>query len=217
MKTSSQGLAEIASHEGIVTSRYKDSVGVWTVGIGHTASAGHPDPRFLHRNLSLKEVMDIFARDILKFEVRVRKAFTTKLTQSQFDAAVSFDFNTGAIHRASWVRQFNAGQIKQARKSFMNWRKPKEIISRRQKECNLFFDGKYSSNGVVNVYAATKSGKVEWSKGRRMTLPIMSAQKLAAEPITHSSKKDRASLIAIVFAALGSAIIVFWNKIQALF
>jgi lysozyme len=44
MKVSTRGLAEIASHEGIVTSRYKDSVGVWTLGIGHTASAGSPDP-----------------------------------------------------------------------------------------------------------------------------------------------------------------------------
>jgi hypothetical protein len=72
--------------------------------------------------------MDIFARDIAKFETRVRKAFTRELSQAQFDAAVSFDFNTGGIHRASWVDHFNAGRDAQAKKAFMNWSKPREII-----------------------------------------------------------------------------------------
>lgn len=226
MKTSSQGLAEIASHEGIVTSRYKDSVGVWTVGIGHTVGAGHPDPRALHRDLSLHEIMEIFARDIAKFEARVNRAFSHELTQSQFDAAVSFDFNTGAIHRATWVEKFNAGDTKRARKSFMNWRKPVEIIPRRQKECDLFFGGRYSESGMVNVYPATKSGKVEWSKGKRMKLPAMGGAKRAeakptgqpkSAPAKANSHTAKTNLIGIALAAAGSAAIVFWDKIQALF
>lgn len=217
MKTSPQGLAEIAAHEGIVTSRYKDSVGVWTVGIGHTVSAGHPDPRVLHRDLSLKEIMEVFARDIAKFEARVNKAFTQRLTQSQFDAAVSFDFNTGAIHRASWVKQFNAGQIKRARKSFMNWRKPIEIIPRRQKECDLFFDGRYSGNGMVNVYPAATSGRVVWSKGKRMKLSAIGTENPTNHRKPPVTKTDKANLIGVVLAAIGSATIVFWDKIQALF
>ncbi|MEP2947392.1 MAG: hypothetical protein ABJN11_14115 [Lentilitoribacter sp.] len=53
MKTSERGLAEIASHEGIVMSKYKDSVGVWTIGIGHTKNAGAPDPEKLKDALRL--------------------------------------------------------------------------------------------------------------------------------------------------------------------
>lgn len=168
LKVSQRGLQEIAAHEGIVSSAYKDSVGVWTVGIGHTKNAGYPNPAKERREFSLDEIMGIFARDIEKFENRVRKAFTRKLTQEQFDAAVSFDFNTGGIHRASWVRQFNAGNIVLAKKKFMDWRKPSEIIPRRKKERDLFFDGKYSGNGYVNVYPASGSGTVLWSKGKRM-------------------------------------------------
>lgn len=130
MKTSFKGLAEIASHEAIVTTRYKDSVGVWTIGIGHTSGAGAPNPVKINRQLSITEVMDIFARDIKKFEKRVNKAFTRDLTQAQFDAAVSFDFNTGGIHRASWVKAFNKGDDRTAQTSFMKWRKPREISSR---------------------------------------------------------------------------------------
>lgn len=222
MKISSQGLAEIASHEGIVTSRYKDSVGVWTVGIGHTLGAGHPDPRMLHRDLPLMEIMEIFSRDIVKFEARVNKAFKHVLTQSQFDAAVSFDFNTGAIHHATWVKRFNAGHIKSAQKSFMNWRKPVEIIPRRQKECDLFFDGKYSGNGMVNMYPATTSGKVEWSKGKRMKLPALNTVNSSDTKPMHpqnsaTPKTNNTNLIGIALAAIGSATIVFWDKIQALF
>lgn len=175
MKVSERGLAEIAAHEGIVLSKYKDSVGVWTIGIGHTVNAGAPDPSKVTRELSLKEVMEIFARDVEKFEKRVNKAFSKPLTQSQFDAAVSFDFNTGGIHRATWVNKFNAGDIKGACNSFMAWRKPKEIIPRRQAECNLFFEGKYSGGGKVNVYKASPAGKVLWSSGKRVALPTMSA------------------------------------------
>lgn len=174
MKTSERGLAEIASHEGIVMSKYKDSVGVWTIGIGHTKNAGAPDPEKLKDALPLDKIMQIFASDIKKFENRVLSAFTRTLTQAQFDAAVSFDFNTGGILRASWVKQFNKGDDQAARHSFMKWRKPREIIPRRQAECNLFFDGRYSANGKVNVYRATSVGRVMWSSGKQVQLPNLS-------------------------------------------
>lgn len=166
MKTSREGLIEIASHEGIVTSPYRDSVGVWTVGIGHTSSAGSPSPASNRREFPIAEIMKIFAKDIARFENRVNKAFTVVLRQHEFDAAVSFDFNTGGIHKASWVKHINANNRSAARKAFMNWRKPPEIIPRREKECALFFKGKYTSGGFANVYPASASGRVIWSKGK---------------------------------------------------
>lgn len=175
-KVSQRGLAEIAAHEGIVNYPYFDSVGVRTVGIGHTAAAGEPDPAKNLRAFSVAEIMDIFARDIAKFEARVRKAFTRPLTQEQFDAAVSFDFNTGAIDRATWVKKFNAGDVVGARKTIMDWRKPKEIIPRRQKERDLFFDGKYSGNGYATLYPANSAGRVLWARGERVNvLSLMNA------------------------------------------
>ena len=33
-----------AEHEGIVPAPYRDSTGLWTYGIGHTAAAGAPGP-----------------------------------------------------------------------------------------------------------------------------------------------------------------------------
>jgi lysozyme len=175
-KVSARGLAEIASHEGIVNSPYRDSRGIFTVGIGHTASAGWPDPAKVKRTFTVSEIMDIFAKDIAKFEARVDRAFTRKLTQAQFDAAVSFDFNTGGIHKASWVKHFNVGDMTKAKKSFMDWRKPAEIIPRRKRERDLFFSGKYSSDGFASLYPATATGKVMWSQGKRVNvLALMNA------------------------------------------
>ncbi len=168
-KVSREGLIEIAAHEGIVTSPYKDSVGVWTFGIGHTAGAGAPHPAKMKKGVAqpISTIMKLFETDVTKFEKRVRAAFTVKLTQKQFDAAVSFDFNTGSIHKATWVKLFNAGDVAGAKEAFMNWRKPAEIIPRRKKERDLFFKGKYSSNGQANVYPASTSGRVQWSSGKR--------------------------------------------------
>ncbi len=74
MRVSDRGLCEIAGHEGIVPYPYFDSVGVLTVGIGHTASAGPPDPKSLPRGeaIPLEDVLAIFRRDVARFEARVR-------------------------------------------------------------------------------------------------------------------------------------------------
>lgn len=219
MKTSQRGLAEIAAHEGIVMSKYKDSVGVWTIGIGHTKNAGHPDPSKVKGDLPLDKIIKIFARDIKKFETRVLNAFSRKLTQSQFDAAVSFDFNTGGIHRASWVKQFNQGHEQIARRSFMKWRKPREIIPRRQAECNLFFDGTYSSDGKVNVYRATSKGRVLWSSGKRLALPENTlagnpnAQHL--KPAIHHTPTTKN--LVITTTIIGALIATFFDKIKRFF
>lgn len=193
MKVSREGLIEIAAHEGIVTSPYRDSVGVWTVGIGHTASAGAPDPKIDRREFSIPEIMDIFTRDIARFEARVNRAFKVKLKQHEFDAAVSFDFNTGGIFRASWVKDINAGNRAAAAKAFMRWRKPPEIIPRRQRECDLFFKGRYASGGLATVYPASPGGQVLWRRGRQVDVGALIAAAghvLTDEPPQGESSKS---------------------------
>lgn len=224
-RTSTAGLIEIASHEGIVTSMYRDSVGVPTIGIGHTASAGRPNPAKVTGELSIPEIMELFRRDVEKFESRVRSAFTRPLTQAQFDAAVSFDFNTGGIFRASWVEKFNAGDMAGARKAFMNWSKPPEIIPRRKKERALFFKGKYSSGGYANVYPAV-NGRVQWSKGKRVNVadllqdarksdstPIPTPTPQPASPAKSGGKAAAGSGIVVI---IGAAIAYFWDRIETL-
>lgn len=171
MKTSLKGLIEIASHEGIITSAYLDSVGVWTVGIGHTAAAdGGVDPAKDKREFTIPEVFALFEKDIAKYEKRVNDAVKVPLQQHEFDALVSFDYNTGGIYKAKLTKLLNAGDRKGATAGFMGWLKPPEIKGRRTKEMNLFSSGVYTANGYATAYRADKNGKVLWSTAKKINV-----------------------------------------------
>ena len=174
MRTSDKGIIALIGHEGIVPGPYKDSVGVVTYGVGHTAAAGHPDPRLMPKGMpidldaELVRVFRTFRKDLEKYEAEVDAAIHVPISQSKFDAAVSFHFNTGAIARASWVRKLNAGDVSGAAKGIMDWRKPPEIISRRKAEQTLFRNGAYH-NGPITVWGVTPSLKVIWEPQRVLT------------------------------------------------
>ena len=87
----------------------------------------------------------------------VQQAFEEhQLQEHELGAALSFHYNTGAISTATWVEQWCRGEFEEARNSFMNWRKPEQIISRREKERDLFFDSLWSSDGLVKEFLVAK-------------------------------------------------------------
>jgi lysozyme len=191
-RISDKGLMEIIAHEAIVLSPYRDVKNIWTIGIGHTAAAGGINPARFNGRLTLAGALHIFRTDLAKYERRVVKAFKRPLSQHEFDAAVSFDFNTGAIDRATWVETFNAGERDLAIEQIMNWKKPPQIIPRRQKEQALFAKGRYSANGTGMLYPATQSGLVLWAKGERVKLSTLTggtdSRPLAGESAQGSAK-----------------------------
>lgn len=184
MRVSSAGLAALALHEGIVQYPYLDSVGVWTIGIGHTASAGKPDPAKLPRGaaLPMEQVIAIFLKDLARFEARVREAVTVRLAQHEFDALVSFDFNTGGITRANLTKALNAGDRIGAAAGFMSWLRPPEIAKRREGERDLFAYGRYPK-GDIPVWRADENGKLT---GIDRTMPTYEVLATAHRLKTHA-------------------------------
>ncbi|MCV9940894.1 lysozyme [Boseaceae bacterium BT-24-1] len=162
MKVSDKGLIEIVCSEGIVPYPYLDSVGVWTYGIGHTKGAGAPDPATMKRGIAtpLKDCIELFRKDLVKYENAVLKAVKVPLKQHEFDALVHWHYNTGAIATATLTKRLNAGNRKAAADQFLVWNKPAELIPRRQKERKLFLDGVYSNNGKALVYTADSKGRL---------------------------------------------------------
>jgi hypothetical protein len=67
--TSAIGLAALIGREARKLRAYLDSVGIWSIGIGHTAAAGAPIP-YRGLTITLAECDAIFARDIVQYEVR---------------------------------------------------------------------------------------------------------------------------------------------------
>jgi len=226
MKTSIEGLAEIASHEGVCLAPYLDSVGVWTIGIGHTAAAGPPDPQELRgRELTLKSAFELFSIDIKKYEKRVNDAVKVPLKQWEFDALVSFDYNTGGIFKANLTKKLNEGDRGAAAEAFMGWSKPKAIIPRRKREQRLFITGKYSAGGKATVYPVDAKGTPLFSQGRALDVLAILKEGPPAGAITEGlgipereetppagRRGARKGIVGIV--ALGSLLLgVFWRPL----
>lgn len=147
MKTSSAGRAAIAAREGNVLTAYRDSVGIWTIGVGHTAAAGSPAPR-AGMKITAAESDAILSRDLAKFEAAVNNAVRVPLNQNEFDALVSLAFNIGggAFAGSTLVKKLNAGDRAGAANQFNVWVKAggktlKGLVTRRAAERAQFLSG----------------------------------------------------------------------------
>lgn len=105
MQTSAQGVAFLERHEGVVLKAYRCPAGIWTIGAGLTAGSGVVTPR-AGQVITRAEATRLLQLALRRnYEPRTARAMPNA-KQHEFDAGVSFDFNTGAIHRASWVKRW---------------------------------------------------------------------------------------------------------------
>lgn len=195
---------EVVCHEAIIRQAYKDSVGVWTWSAGLTSASGHDVTRYINNPQPMQKCLEVYVWALKRYADEVREAFKGReLTEAQFAAALSFHWNTGAIKRASWVKSWLAGDVVGARKAFMAWRKPAEIIARREKERDLFFDGKWSNDGTVAEYTRLTSKHTPvWSSMVRRDVRGELTSLLSAPPTT--SPKSASSFWAGIIAAIAA-------------
>ena len=182
MKMSTEGLIALIGHEGIVLSRYKDSVGVWTIGVGHTAAAGGMNPATFTGTLTITQAIELLRTDIAKYEKAVDAAVKVPLKQYEFDALVSFHYNTGAIDRAELTKSLNGGMKAKAGQQFLNYMKPPEIGKRRRAESKLFLDGVYPEP-VATIYPTLNNGAVQWGKGRAVNVRDLLSTSTTPPPV----------------------------------
>lgn len=177
---------EIAGHEAVIRQAYKDSVGVWTWSVGLTDATGHNVTRYIDKPQPMEHCLGVFVWALRKYAKEVLEAFDGyKLTEAQFAAALSFHWNTGSIKQASWVKSVKKGDLSTARRQIMNWNKPKAVISRRSKERDLFFEGKWSGNGKMTEYTRlTSKHTPQWSSGKQVdvTVALIKALAFTKEP-----------------------------------
>lgn len=153
MRTSRNGMAFILAEEAIVLSAYLDNAKVWTIGAGHTAAAGPPAPK-AGMTITLSEALALFARDLARFEAGVLKAVKAPLKQHEFDALVSFHYNTGAISTGTVDDKLNRGDRAGAMTTLTAYNKAggsvlKGLVDRRARERALFERGEYGSRAVA--------------------------------------------------------------------
>ncbi len=167
-------MAELLAHEALVQEAYLDSQGVWTWGVGLTAASGHDVyPRYQDAPQPLSTCLAVFLEIIhAKYWPEVQAAFPGQtLSEAQWAAALSFHYNTGRIARAAWVDDWTGGDVDAARAAFMNWCKPPEILTRRGRERDLFFDGVWSGDGCALVFPVEKpSYRPDFEAGERVEI-----------------------------------------------
>ena len=122
---------------------YRDSAGVLTIGWGHT---NHHLPRFTRDAVWTQAECDAaLAGDMITFERHVQRLCKIELAQHEFDALVSWAFNTGAPATATLWKKLNAGNRKVVPVELAKWNRAGGRVlaglTRRRKAEGLMFAG----------------------------------------------------------------------------
>lgn len=140
MRISENGKIFIKNFEGLRLKAYKCPAGVWTIGYGHTGSD-------VKENMIItkEQAENLFNLDILVHSNNVSKLVRVNLTQNQFDALVSFEYNVGYGNflKSTLLKKLNAKDYTGASQEFEKWvysnkKRIDGLVKRRQKEKELF-------------------------------------------------------------------------------
>lgn len=120
----------------------------WTIGWGATGPGLEPGSRIGPGTVwTQKQCNARLADDLKRYARDVAAAIgDTPTTQEQFDAMVSFHYNTGAIGRATLTKRHVAGDYEGAANEFKRWNKAggrvlKSLVRRRAEEERLYRKG----------------------------------------------------------------------------
>ena len=156
MQVSDGCIKAISHHEGVRQKPYRDSVYLWTVGVGHLmydSQAKLPvDQRAAiqlrpedNRVYPMEEVDAILRADLARFERGVSSLCPVSLTQGNFDGLVSFAFNVGlgTLQRSTLRQKVLRGDMEGAAEELLKYCKAggkilKGLENRRKDERALF-------------------------------------------------------------------------------
>lgn len=136
-------LAFVASMEGQKQDAYPDLGKGWalpTICVGHTANVKRGD------HATVEQCQKYLNADMLWAGKNVARCVRAPLTEGQFDALVSFEFNTGRLCGSHLVELVNAGNCHGAAKEFNAWNKAggkvlPGLVRRRAAESAMFEKG----------------------------------------------------------------------------
>lgn len=151
------GLLLVKQWEALRTTAYRDAVGVWTIGYGHTNAAGGPVVT-AGMKITAEEADIILQSDLSRFEARVDRLVKVALTDNQFAALVSFDFNTGALDKSTLLKKLNKGDYNAVPAELMKWvnaggKKLNGLVNRRSAEAGLWAKGAFVSSNYIDATA----------------------------------------------------------------
>ena len=142
MKISQEGLSLIKKFEGCELEAYKCAADVWTIGYGSTKGVKEGD------TLTQEEADKLLLKDVEVFEKAVKDAVEVPISQSQFDALVSWTFNlgSGSLNSSTMLKKLNNQEYDEVPAQIKRWNKAggkvlQGLIRRREAEA-LLYEGK---------------------------------------------------------------------------
>ena len=142
MKISQEGLSLIKKFEGCELEAYKCAAGVLTIGYGSTKDVKEGD------TLTQEEADKLLLKDVEVFETAVNDAVEVPISQSQFDALVSWTFNLGSgrLNSSTMLKKLNNQEYDEVPSQIKRWNKAggkvlQGLVRRREAEA-LLYEGK---------------------------------------------------------------------------
>ena len=119
MKISQEGIALIKKFEGCELEAYQDSVGVWTIGYGHTKDVKEGD------KINQDEAENLLAEEMPEYEGYIEDLVKVSLSQCEFDALCSWVYNLGPtnLQESTLLRVLNEGKYNEVPTQIKRWNK----------------------------------------------------------------------------------------------
>lgn len=143
LRLSENGLKHLKQEEGERLNAYKDVVGIWTIGVGHTGWVGKL-PVKAGMKITTEQSSELLRQDVIRFEKAIKNGVKVPLNQNQFDALVGLVFNIGEgnFSRSTLLKKLNTGDYQGAAEQFLVWKRAgtlKDVLlPRRKREKALF-------------------------------------------------------------------------------
>lgn len=146
-KLSQKGLELIKSFEGLSLKPYVCAGGINTIGYGNTYYTNGKKVTLQDKPITKEQAEELIKHSLSTYEKAVNSFCRDDISQSQFDALVSFAYNlgTGALQKSTLIKKVNANPKDQTIKDeFLRWNKANGrvlagLTRRRQAEANLYF------------------------------------------------------------------------------
>jgi len=139
MKLGEKGTEILKYFEGCRLEAYQDSVGVWTIGYGHTKGV------LEGMTITQEGAEQLLQTELEEYEGYIEKYVTVPLTQNQFDALVCWVYNLGPTNfkNSTLLKELNSGNYTAAGKEITRWNKAggkvlAGLVRRREAEAKLF-------------------------------------------------------------------------------
>ena len=139
MKLGERGTEILKYFEGCKLTAYQDSVGVWTIGYGHTKGV------YDGMTITQDQAEQMLLSELEEYEGYIENMVTVPLTQNQFDALVVWIYNLGPTNfrNSTLLKELNAGNYNAAGQEITRWNKAggkvlAGLVKRREAEAELF-------------------------------------------------------------------------------